>query len=80
MLEWNIQILLLCFFVPLWLVIILGGIGALERRIDICELQNNTFADISDFMKYLKEDGKINFYPEGLVESAYTIAGGNLVG
>lgn len=53
------------------------GIGALERRIDICELQNNTFVDISDFMKYLKEDGKINSYPEGLVEAAYTIAGGN---
>ena len=53
------------------------GIGALERRISICELKNNTFADISDFMNHLKEDGKMNTYPEGLVEAAYTIAGGN---
>lgn len=53
------------------------GIGALERRISICELKNNTFADISDFMKHLKEDGKMRSYPEGLVEAAYTIAGGN---
>ena len=45
------------------------GIGALERRISICELKNNTFADISDFVNHLKEDGKMNTYPEGLVEA-----------
>ena len=70
----NVSFMLLCSPVIGYHI---KGIGALERRIPICELKNNTFADIADFMNYLKEDGKITSYPEGLVEAAYTIAGGN---
>lgn len=70
----NVSFMLLCSPVIGYHI---RGIGALERRISICELKNNTFADISDFMNHLKEDGKMNPYPDGLVEAAYTIAGGN---
>ncbi|UZQ52409.1 hypothetical protein [Clostridium kluyveri] len=70
----NVSFMLLCSPVIGYHI---KGIGALERRIPICELKNNTFADIADFMSHLKADGKMNAYPEGLVEAAYTIAGGN---
>jgi len=70
----NISFMLLCSPVIGYHI---KGIGALERRIPICELKNNSFADIADFMNELKKDGKMNSYPEGLVEAAYTIAGGN---
>ena len=70
----NISFVLLCSPVIGYHI---RGIGALERRIPICELRTNTFADISDFMEQLKADGKISTYPNGLVEAAYTIAGGN---
>lgn len=53
------------------------GIGALDRRTEMYEMTHNSFADISDFMKYLKNNKMINEYPKGLVEAAYTIAGGN---
>ncbi|PGD70271.1 hypothetical protein [Bacillus wiedmannii] len=70
----NISFMLLCSPVIGYHI---KGIGALERRIPICELKNNTFADIADFMSYLEGNGKTHTYPEGLVEAAYTIAGGN---
>ncbi|HCW03796.1 MAG TPA: hypothetical protein DGK91_04195, partial [Clostridium sp.] len=70
----NISFMLLCSPVIGYHI---KGIGALERRIPICELKNNSFADIADFMNELKKDGKMNSYSEGLVEAAYTIAGGN---
>jgi hypothetical protein len=70
----NISFMLLCSPVIGYHI---KGIGALERRIPICELKNNTFADIADFMSYLEGSRKIHTYPEGLVEAAYTIAGGN---
>lgn len=70
----NVSFMLLCSPVIGYHI---RGIGALERRISICELKNNTFADVSDFMNHLKEDGKMNPYTDGLVEAAYTIAGGN---
>lgn len=70
----NVSFMLLCSPVIGYHI---RGIGALERRISICELKNNTFADISDFMNHLKEDGRMSSYPDGLVEAAYTIAGGN---
>ncbi|MUL33945.1 hypothetical protein [Priestia megaterium] len=70
----NISFLLLCSPVIGYHI---KGIGALERRVPLCELKNNTFADISDFMSYLEAKGKIHTYPAGLVEAAYTIAGGN---
>lgn len=53
------------------------GIGALDRRTEMYEMTHNSFADISDFMKYLKDNKMISEYPKGLVEAAYTIAGGN---
>jgi hypothetical protein len=59
----NISFMLLCSPVIGYHI---KGIGALERRIPICELKNNSFADIADFMNELKKDGKMNSYPEGL--------------
>lgn len=70
----NVTFMLLCSPVIGYHI---KGIGALERRISICELNTNTFADISDFMEHLRAEGKIPTYPDGLVEAAYTIAGGN---
>lgn len=53
------------------------GIGALDRRTEMYEMLQNSFADISDFIDYLNKKDMIPKYPEGLVEAAYTIAGGN---
>ncbi len=53
------------------------GIGALDRRTEMYEMLQNSFADISDFIDYLNKKGMIPEYPKGLVETAYTIAGGN---
>lgn len=53
------------------------GIGALDRRTEMYEMLQNSFADISDYIAYLNEKGMIPDYPKGLIEAAYTIAGGN---
>lgn len=53
------------------------GIGALDRRTEMYEMLQNSFADISDFIEYLNKKGMIPKYPEGIIEAAYTIAGGN---
>ncbi|MCW6078091.1 hypothetical protein [Clostridium sporogenes] len=53
------------------------GIGALDRRTEMYEMLQNSFADISDFIEYLNQKGMIPKYPEGIIEAAYTIAGGN---
>lgn len=53
------------------------GIGALDRRTEMYEMLQNSFADISDYIKYLKDKGMVPEYPQGLVEAAYAIAGGN---
>ncbi|MCK8828260.1 hypothetical protein MWH25_11000 [Natroniella acetigena] len=53
------------------------GLGALDRRNEILEIEQNSFADITDYIEYLKKDEQVFDYPEGLVEAAYTIAGGN---
>jgi len=53
------------------------GIGALDRRTEMYEMFQNSFADISDFITYLNKKGMIPEYPKGLIEAAYTIAGGN---
>ena len=68
----NVSYMLLCSPVIGYHI---RGIGALERRVPMCELRNNTFADISDFITDLEEN--LKEYPNGLVEAAYTIAGGN---
>lgn len=53
------------------------GIGALDRRTEMYEMLQNSFADISDYIAYLNNKGMIPEYPKGLIEAAYTIAGGN---
>lgn len=53
------------------------GIGALDRRTEMYEMLQNSFADIYDFIEYLKGKDMIPNYPNGIIEAAYTIAGGN---
>lgn len=53
------------------------GIGALDRRTEMYEMLQNSFADISDFTEHLNKKGMIPEYPDRLIEAAYTIAGGN---
>ncbi len=53
------------------------GIGALDRRTEMYEMLQNSFADIVDFTEYLNKKGMLHHYPEGIIEAAYTIAGGN---
>lgn len=53
------------------------GIGALDRRTEMYEMYQNSFSDISDFIEYLNSKVMIPKYPDGLIEAAYTIAGGN---
>lgn len=53
------------------------GIGALDRRTEMYEMFQNSFADISDFIEYLNTKVMVPHYPDGLIEAAYTIAGGN---
>ncbi len=53
------------------------GIGALDRRTEMYEMLQNSFADVSDFIAYLNKKSMIPDYPKGLIEAAYTIAGGN---
>ena len=53
------------------------GIGALDRRTEMFEMHQNSFADISDFISYLKDKSMVPSYPAGMVEAAYAIAGGN---
>ena len=56
----------------------LREIESTTRRFEIVELANNAFADVSDFVKTLKEEGKLTEnYPPGLVEAAYAMSGGN---
>ena len=56
----------------------LREIESTTRRFEIVELANNAFADVSDFVKTLKEEGKLTEnYPNGLVEAAYAMSGGN---
>lgn len=52
-------------------------LGALQRRVEVLEVEQNNFSDIHDFITYLGEKKLIPFYPEGLVEAAYIMAGGN---
>ncbi|KAJ51228.1 hypothetical protein BD780_003484 [Clostridium tetanomorphum] len=52
-------------------------IGALDRRTELYEMTQNSFADISDYIAYLQSEGVAPKYPDGLIEAAYTIAGGN---
>ena len=56
----------------------LREIQSTARRFEIVELANNAFADVSDFVKTIGEEGKLTEnYPLGLVEAAYAMSGGN---
>lgn len=53
-------------------------VGALNRRTEMCEMVQNSFADIIDFTDYLSKNNINTYkYPDGLIEAAYAIAGGN---
>lgn len=49
----------------------------MARRLDKLEINQNSYADISDYVASLQQSGKLRKYPAGLVEAAYTIAAGN---
>ncbi|MFZ2959648.1 MAG: hypothetical protein WA705_22405 [Candidatus Ozemobacteraceae bacterium] len=56
----------------------LREIPSTARRFDLIDLENNSFADVSDFVGLLNRDGRMaETYPIGLVESAYAMSGGN---
>jgi hypothetical protein len=56
----------------------LREIQSTARRFELVDLSQNAFADVSDFVRTLKDQGRLNeSYPEGLVEAAYTMSGGN---
>jgi hypothetical protein len=50
---------------------------ALDRRGEMVEIHQNAYADISDYIQKLQQNGDLPAYPEGLTEAVYTIAGGN---
>ncbi|MDD2211690.1 MAG: hypothetical protein PHV56_01740 [Clostridia bacterium] len=53
------------------------ALEALDRRGEIVEISQNSYADIDDFVDYLQNKKMLRTYPTGLLEAAYTIAGGN---
>jgi hypothetical protein len=56
----------------------LREIRSTARRFELVELSQNAFADVSDFVKLLNDQGRLTYsYPEGLVEAAYAMSGGN---
>ncbi|MFN6531078.1 hypothetical protein [Nostoc sp. ChiSLP03a] len=56
----------------------LREIQSTARRFELVELSQNAFADVSDFVNALTQQGRLSeTYPEGLVEAAYTMSGGN---
>ena len=56
----------------------LREIRSTARRIELVELSQNAFADVSSFVQLLKDDERLGEnYPAGLVEAAYAMSGGN---
>jgi len=55
----------------------INAIGALDRRTELYVMDMNPFSDISDFKNHLQKEKMIPEYPEGIVEAAYAISGGN---
>lgn len=53
------------------------ALEALDRRGEKLEINQNSYADIKDYIQSLQQQGKLRLYPPGLVEAAYTIAAGN---
>lgn len=56
----------------------LREIQSTARRFELVELSQNAFADVSDFVKTLAKESRLQEnYPKGLVEAAYAMSGGN---
>ncbi|NIY94381.1 hypothetical protein [Vibrio diazotrophicus] len=56
----------------------LREIQSTARRFELVELENNAFADVSDYVAKLQEGNKLRHqYPLGLVEAAYAMSGAN---
>jgi len=56
----------------------LRQVASIARRFEMVDLTQNSFADVSDFVAELEREGKVTHpYPEGLVEAAYAMSGGN---
>ena len=56
----------------------LREIQSTARRFELVDLSQNAFADVSDFVKTLAEEGRLSaIYPVGIVEAAYAMSGGN---
>jgi hypothetical protein len=56
----------------------LRDIQSTARRFEMVELAANTFSDVSDFVRTLREQGRLQVdYPSGLVEAAYAMSAGN---
>lgn len=56
----------------------LREIQSTARRFELVDLSQNAFADVSDFVRTLATEDRLNEnYPEGLVEAAYAMSGGN---
>lgn len=56
----------------------LRDIRSTARRFEMVELSANTFSDVSDFVRTLKDQDRLEVeYPPGLVEAAYAMSAGN---
>ncbi|MCM1984754.1 hypothetical protein [Lyngbya confervoides] len=56
----------------------LREIQSTARRFELVDLSQNAFADVSDFVRTLAQEGRLSEqYPPGLVEAAYAMSGGN---
>ena len=56
----------------------LREIQSVERRVELVELEHNAFADVSDYVQQIRASGRLaHEYPQGLVEAAYAMSGGN---
>lgn len=56
----------------------LREIQSTARRFELVELENNAFADVSDYVAKLSEQNQLRHqYPVGLVEAAYAMSGAN---
>ena len=56
----------------------LREIQSTARRFELVELSQNAFADVSDFVRTLAHEDRLSEeYPQGLVEAAYAMSGGN---
>lgn len=53
-------------------------LGALHRRYNFAELEQISFSDVRHLVEKLANDKVIDKYPEGLVESVYSLSGGNM--